>query len=115
MLLPARGERLATSLNRTVSGNTFPTLSSLDKPVGIPVSLTVDRLKGSVQMEQRINLKFLVKLGKTFTDAYVMLKKVYGNECLCRMQVFDVWRLKERRETTEDDLRPGRPSMLKTD
>ncbi|KAJ8951219.1 hypothetical protein NQ318_010246 [Aromia moschata] len=34
MLLPARCERVATSLNRTVSGDTFPTLSSLDKPVG---------------------------------------------------------------------------------
>ncbi|KAJ8955628.1 hypothetical protein NQ318_001459 [Aromia moschata] len=31
---PARCERVATSLNRTVSGDTFPTLSSLDKPVG---------------------------------------------------------------------------------
>ncbi|KAJ8938945.1 hypothetical protein NQ318_016009 [Aromia moschata] len=34
MLLPARCERIARSLNRTVSGDTFPTLSSLDKPVG---------------------------------------------------------------------------------
>ncbi|KAJ8938889.1 hypothetical protein NQ318_016093 [Aromia moschata] len=35
----------------------------------------------SVQMKQRVNLKFLVKLGKTFTDAYAMLKEMYGNEC----------------------------------
>ncbi|KAJ8959883.1 hypothetical protein NQ318_011619 [Aromia moschata] len=34
MLLPARCERVATSMNRIVSGDTFPTLSSLDKPVG---------------------------------------------------------------------------------
>ncbi|KAJ8943596.1 hypothetical protein NQ318_006598 [Aromia moschata] len=32
MLLPPRCEHVATSLNRTVSGDTFPTLSSLDKP-----------------------------------------------------------------------------------
>ncbi|KAJ8948980.1 hypothetical protein NQ318_023004 [Aromia moschata] len=32
MLLQARCERVATSLNRTVSGDTFPTMSSLDKP-----------------------------------------------------------------------------------
>ncbi|KAJ8962832.1 hypothetical protein NQ318_001232 [Aromia moschata] len=34
----------------------------------------------SVQMEQRVNHKFLVKLGKTFTEAYAMLKevRVYG-------------------------------------
>ncbi|KAJ8952534.1 hypothetical protein NQ318_003330 [Aromia moschata] len=35
-------------------------------------------------MEQRVNLKFLVKLGKTFTEAYAMLKEVYENECLSR-------------------------------
>ncbi|KAJ8963434.1 hypothetical protein NQ318_018914 [Aromia moschata] len=33
MLLPARCERVATSLHRTPSGDTLPTLSSLDKPV----------------------------------------------------------------------------------
>ncbi|KAJ8963374.1 hypothetical protein NQ318_018851 [Aromia moschata] len=36
----------------------------------------------SVQMEQRINLTFLVKLGKTCTEAYEMLNEEYGNECL---------------------------------
>ncbi|KAJ8960562.1 hypothetical protein NQ318_013851 [Aromia moschata] len=50
----------------------------------------------SVQMKQRVNLKFLVKLGKTFTEAYAMLKY-------------------EGRETTEDDPRPGRPSTTKMD
>ncbi|KAJ8941345.1 hypothetical protein NQ318_004789 [Aromia moschata] len=89
-------ERVATSLNRTVSGDTFPTLSSLDRP-----------------MEQRVNLKFLVKLGKTFPEAYAVLKEVYGNECLSRSQVFECF--KEGRETTEDDPRPGRPSTSKTD
>ncbi|KAJ8938947.1 hypothetical protein NQ318_016011 [Aromia moschata] len=29
-----------------------------------------------VQMEQRVNLKF--KLGKAFSEAYAMLKEVYG-------------------------------------
>ncbi|KAJ8958030.1 hypothetical protein NQ318_002034 [Aromia moschata] len=103
MLLPARCERVATNLSRIVSGETFPTLSSLDKPVGR-------------SMEQRVNLKVLVKLGKTFTEAYAMLKEVYGNECLSRRQVFERFkRFKEGRETTEDDLRPGRPSTSKMD
>ncbi|KAJ8963398.1 hypothetical protein NQ318_018877 [Aromia moschata] len=70
----------------------------------------------SVQMEQRVNLKFLVKLGKTFTEAYAMLKEVYGNERLFRTQVFEWFkRFKEGRETTEDDPRPGRPSTSKMD
>ncbi|KAJ8941778.1 hypothetical protein NQ318_006814 [Aromia moschata] len=70
----------------------------------------------SVQMEQRVNLKFLVKLGKTFTEVYAMLKEVYGNECLSRTQIF-VWfkRFKEGHETTEGDPRPGRPSTPNTD
>ncbi|KAJ8960428.1 hypothetical protein NQ318_013711 [Aromia moschata] len=70
----------------------------------------------SVQMEQRVNLKFLVKLGKTFTEAYEMLKEVDENECLSRTQVSEWFkRFKVGRKTTEDDLRPGRPSTSKTD
>ncbi|KAJ8936423.1 hypothetical protein NQ318_004806 [Aromia moschata] len=89
----------ATSLNITVSDDTIPTLSSLDKP-----------------MEQRVNLKFLVKLEKTFTEAYAMLREMYGNECLSRTQVFEWFKwFKEGRETTEDDPRPRRPSTSKVD
>ncbi|KAJ8957108.1 hypothetical protein NQ318_007323 [Aromia moschata] len=68
----------------------------------------------SVQMEQRVNLKFLVKLGKTFTEAYAILKEVYGNECLSHTHVFEWFkRFKEGRETTEDDPRVERPSTSK--
>ncbi|KAJ8955535.1 hypothetical protein NQ318_001365 [Aromia moschata] len=67
-------------------------------------------------MEQRVNLKFLVKLGKTFTEVYAILKEVYGNEYLCRTQVFEWFkRFKEGHETTEDDPRPERPSTSKMD
>ncbi|KAJ8951899.1 hypothetical protein NQ318_019877 [Aromia moschata] len=70
----------------------------------------------SVQMEQRVNIKFLVRLGKTFTEAYAMLKEAYGDECLSRTRVFEWFkRFKEGRETTEDDPRPGRLSTSKTD
>ncbi|KAJ8942571.1 hypothetical protein NQ318_010379 [Aromia moschata] len=102
MQLLARCERVATSLNRTLSGDTFPTLSSLDKPVGR-------------SMEQLVNLKFLVKPGKTFTETYAVLKDVYGNECISRTQVFEWFKRfqKGRRETTEDDPRLGRPSTIR--
>ncbi|KAJ8955411.1 hypothetical protein NQ318_003509 [Aromia moschata] len=67
-------------------------------------------------MEQRVNLKFLVKLGKTFTEAYALLKEVYGNEYLSRTQVFEWFkRFKEGRETTEDDPRPDGSQRQKTD
>ncbi|KAJ8934901.1 hypothetical protein NQ318_007107 [Aromia moschata] len=74
-----------------------------------------------VQMEQQMDqkeqhLKFLVKQGKTHTEGYAILKEVYGNEYLFRIQVFEWFkRFKEERETTEDDPRPGRPSTSKTD
>ncbi|KAJ8952071.1 hypothetical protein NQ318_010981 [Aromia moschata] len=70
----------------------------------------------SVQMEQRVNLKFLVKLGKTFIEAYAMLKEVYGSVCLSRSQVFELFKwFKEGHETIEDNPRPGRTSASKTD
>ncbi|KAJ8957518.1 hypothetical protein NQ318_020556 [Aromia moschata] len=74
----------------------------------------------SVQIEQRVYLTFLVKLGKTFTEAYAISKEVYGNDCLFRglnglsgvngSEWFK--RFKEGRETTEDDPRLGQPSTI---
>ncbi|KAJ8947388.1 hypothetical protein NQ318_017751 [Aromia moschata] len=70
----------------------------------------------SVQTEQRINLMFLVKLRKSFTEGYAILNEVYGNECLSHTQVFEWFKwFKEGRETTEDDPHPRRRSTSKTD
>ena len=65
--------------------------------------------------EQRINLKFLVRLGKTPSDALGMLQEVYGDEEMSRSRVFE-WhkQFKEGREDVEDDFRSGRPSTSKT-
>ncbi|KAJ8943774.1 hypothetical protein NQ318_011986 [Aromia moschata] len=69
----------------------------------------------NVQMEQRVNLKFLVKLEKTFTEAYAMLKRSVI-DCLFRTQVFEWFkRFKEGHETIKNDPRSGRPSTSKTD
>jgi hypothetical protein len=43
----------------------------------------------SVKAEQRINVKFLAKLGKFATETYSLLMEVYGDECLTRTQVFE--------------------------
>jgi len=43
----------------------------------------------SVNVEQRVNVKFCVKLGKSATETYDLFKKVYGDECLSRTQVFE--------------------------
>ena len=78
--------------------------------------LVLRRNHVNVKVEQRVNVKFCVKLGKSATETYDLLKKVYGDECLSRTQVFDWFkRFKEEREEIGDDERPGRPSTSKTD
>lgn len=61
-------------------------------------------------------MKFHVKLGKTATETYNLLKEVYGNECLSRARVLEWFkRFQDGREDVQDDSRPGRPSTSKTD
>lgn len=66
-------------------------------------------------MEQRINIKFLVKSEKTATETYEMLKKVYGDDCLSRAMVFR-WhkQFSEGRETVEDEQRAGPSRTVRT-
>jgi transposase len=62
-------------------------------------------------MEQRVNIKFCVKLGKTPTETYEMLQTVYDNEALSHSSVFEWFkRFKDRRKDLQDDPRSGRPS-----
>ena len=65
--------------------------------------------------EQRINLKFLVRLGKTPSDALGMLQEVYGDETMSCSRVFE-WhkRFKEGHKDVEDDSRSGKPSTSRT-
>nr|XP_061792327.1 protein GVQW3-like [Nerophis lumbriciformis] len=70
----------------------------------------------AVSTEQRTNLKFLVQLGKTPSEALVLLQQVYRNETMSRSRVFE-WckRFREGREDVEDDPRSGRPSTSRTE
>jgi len=69
----------------------------------------------STKMEQRINLKFLVKLNKRPTECLKLLKEVYGEDVMSRTQIFE-WhnRFKNGREKVEDYPKSGRPSTSKT-
>jgi len=61
-------------------------------------------------MEQRANIKFCFKLGKTFTETFELLKKVYGDDCLSRTRVFELYKLfQDGREALEDDPKVGWP------
>ena len=66
--------------------------------------------------EQRINIKFCVKLGKTATDTLKMLRDVYGDSSMSRIRVFE-WHKQfvKGREDVEDDPKSGRPCTSTTD
>ncbi|GFG30570.1 hypothetical protein Cfor_10488 [Coptotermes formosanus] len=68
------------------------------------------------KIEQRINIKFLVKLKKTATETVYLLREAYGEDALSKSRVFE-WhkRFSEGRENVEDDERSGRPVTMKTD
>lgn len=63
-----------------------------------------------VHLEQRVNIKFCVKLGKTATQTYELLRGAYGNET-SRVRVFE-WhkRFVSGRTSVKDDTRQGRPA-----
>ena len=64
-----------------------------------------------MSFEQRIKLKFLVRLGKTPTETFKLLQEVYGDATMSRTWIFE-WhnRFKEEREDAENDPRSGRPT-----
>ena len=67
-------------------------------------------------MEQRVNLKLLVKLGKNPNECVKLLQEAYGEDAMSKTRVYE-WhkRFKNGREEVEDDRKSGRPSTSKTD
>ena len=67
-------------------------------------------------MEQRINLNFLAKLGKTLLECFALLQQVYKEETMSRARAFE-WhkRFREGREECDDDQRSGSPVTSRTD
>ena len=68
-----------------------------------------------MSIERRINLKFLVRLGKTPTETFNSLQEVYEEATMSRTRIFE-WhkRFREGREDVEDDPRSGRPTTSRT-
>ena len=68
-----------------------------------------------MRAEQQIKLKFLVRLGKTATEALKLLQEVHGDDTMSRTCLFE-WhrRFKEGREEVDGDHRSRRPSASKT-
>lgn len=61
-------------------------------------------------------MKFSIKLEKTATETFNLLKEIYGNECLSLARVFEWFKcFQDGREVVPDDSRPSRPFTSKTD
>ena len=84
-------------------------------PCPLPVAIFAVR-RMDVQFEQRVNIKFCVKLGKTATETLQLLPDAYGDEALSRVRVFE-WhrRFVLGRVSVEDDTSSGRPSSLRNE
>jgi len=61
--------------------------------------------------EQRVCIKFCVRLGKTGSEAFEMLKQAFGDSCMSRSRTFEWFGcFKNGRTSTANDDRSGRPS-----
>jgi hypothetical protein len=72
-------------------------------------------------MEQRANIKFCFKTGKTATETFQRIKQVYGDNAPSRTRVFEWYaRFRDGRENLEEDKSSGRsiavltPDMMET-
>jgi len=65
--------------------------------------------------EQRVCIKFRVRLGKTGSETFETLKQAFGDSCMSRSRSFE-WRgrFKNGRTSTANDDRSGRPSTATT-
>ena len=69
-----------------------------------------------MSFEQRANIKFCFKIGKTFTETFELKKKVYGDDCLSRARVYEWFtRFRDGREDIHDDEHTGRPKSVITE
>jgi len=69
-----------------------------------------------LELEQRTNIKFLVKLGKSGNEIREMLMQVYGNNAMKKTAVYKwVKRFSEGRESVTDEEIPEQPATSKTE
>jgi hypothetical protein len=67
-------------------------------------------------LEQRINSKFCVKLGKNASDTCELFSEAYGGKAVRKSSVSEWHKLfKQDRENMDDDERSGRPRFHRTD
>ena len=67
-------------------------------------------------LEQRINIKICVKIGKSASETLTLLIMAYSEFATKNSSIFE-WhrRFKEGREDVQDDPRSGQPKTQRTD
>jgi len=67
-------------------------------------------------LEQRINIKFCVKIGKSDSETLALLTVAYGEYAMKKSSVFE-WhrRFKEGREDVQDDSKSGHTKTQRKD
>ncbi|GFW72228.1 protein GVQW3 [Trichonephila clavipes] len=66
--------------------------------------------------DQRICIKFCLKLGKTGTETYQMMKTAFGGKAMSRAGFFEWFRpFKKGRQSVNSDPRSGRPSTSRNE
>jgi len=69
-----------------------------------------------LELEQRTNIKFLVKPGKSGNEIREMLVQVYGDNAMMKTAVYNwVKRFSEGRESVTDEERSGCPATSRTE
>jgi hypothetical protein len=70
----------------------------------------------SEEQDQRVCIRFCVKLGRNGAETLEMLQTAFSEECLSRACIFE-WhkKFKEARDSVDDNLRSGRLTTNKID
>ena len=68
-----------------------------------------------MSIEQRANIKFCFKLGKTFSETFQLMQQDFGDDCLSHGRVHEWYTsIKNGREDINDDLHVGQPKFVIT-
>jgi len=82
----------------------------------LPVFWCAAARMSELELEQRTNIKFLVKLAKNGNEIRQMLVQVYGDNDMKKTAVYKwVKRFSEGRESVTDEERSGRPATSITE
>jgi hypothetical protein len=65
-------------------------------------------------MEQRINIKFCVKIGKRTSETLSLVTLAYGEYAVKKLSVFECHRRFKEGRDVQDDPRSGKPKTLGT-